>query len=665
MAEFSGICGLGISFTWDGFRILYGLIAAFMWLMAAVFGKRYFAGHGRMGRYRVCTLLTLAAVEGLFFSADFFTAFLFFEMMSLTSYVWVAQEESGEALRAADTYLGIAVIGGLVMLMGMFLLKAAAGTLEFEAVGRAAGVLEEKAGFLGEKAGFSGEMAGVSGPAFLAAGGNGAGGRAVFGAAAACMLVGFGAKAGMFPLHVWLPKAHAVAPAPASALLSGILTKAGVFGILLVTVYLMAGNRLWGGWLLGLGLVTMVLGAVLALFSNQLKRTLACSSMSQIGFILVGISAMTFLGNHGELAVRGTLLHMVNHSLLKLLLFMAAGVVVENTGKLELDEIRGFGRNKPFFLLVFLMGALGISGVPGWNGYVSKTLLHEALIEVRELAAAAGGDVSLWRTAEVLFLLAGGLTAAYMMKLFAVLFLERHPGRQAEFDAMGSSYLDGRQKFSLGLAAVLPPLLGMFPYGIMDRAADAGQGFLRVSEGFAPVKYFSAENLCGAAVSLAAGGAVYVLAVRLWMTVREADGSRRYPDRWPRWMDLETYVYRPVILKALPAVCLTVCRAMDQALDGIILLARSTTHRQTREKYRRLKGDRAAYILGVAVDDAVLALRKILRKKGSRASAIPRLVELEESLLKTGGIIGTSLSFSLMLVCAGLCLTLLYLVFWA
>ena len=145
-----------------------------------------------------------------------------------------------------------------------------------------------------------------------------------------CILIGFGAKAGMFPLHIWLPKAHPVAPAPASALLSGILTKSGIFGVIAVTCWLFEGVASWGNILLVPAVITMVLGAVMAVFSVDLKRTLACSSMSQIGFILTGISMCALLGGHGGIAAYGTVLHVLNHSLIKLTLFVAAGVVYLN-----------------------------------------------------------------------------------------------------------------------------------------------------------------------------------------------------------------------------------------------------------------------------------------------------------------------------------------------
>ena len=251
-----------------------------------------------------------------------------------------------------------------------------------------------------------------------------------------------------------------MAPAPASALLSGILTKTGVFGILAVTVTMFRHDMAWGKVLLVPGAVTMVLGAILAVFSIDLKRTLACSSMSQIGFILTGCAMQCLLGEENGLAVSGTVLHMVNHSMIKLVLFMAAGCIYMNLHKLDLNEIRGYGRNKPFLMLVFAMGAYGICGIPLWNGYVSKTLLHESIVEYIEVLGAQGADALPFQVLEWAFLLAGGLTVAYMAKLFAAIFLEKAPmGR--ERDDREKRYAGTAACFALGGSACLLPLMGL------------------------------------------------------------------------------------------------------------------------------------------------------------------------------------------------------------
>ena len=143
------------------------------------------------------------------------------------------------------------------------------------------------------------------------------------------------------------------------------------------------------------------------------------------------------------------------------------------------------------------------------------------------------------------------------------------------------------------------------------------------------MSYFSLEKLKGAAISLAVGILVYAFVARPWMTEREKDGGRRYPDRWPWWLDLENSIYRPLVLIALPAVCGFVGRVMDHAVDGLILLARKTTHRQTRERYKRRDGDRLGYLAGLACDDAALLFDRLTFRKRERRSAIPRMVEIE------------------------------------
>ena len=335
-----GICGMGLHFRADGFRLIYALVAAFMWLMTTLLSREYCRGHENTNRFYLFLLLTLGATMGVFLSADLFTTFIFFELMSFTSYVWVAQEETAPALRAGQTYLAIAVLGGMVMLMGLFLLYHMFGTLE---------ISELRA-----------HAADADARLLYTAGG--------------CLLVGFGAKAGAFPLHIWLPKAHPVAPAPASALLSGILTKAGIYGVLILSAQLFFGDAAWGALLLGIGALTMFGGALLAVCSVDLKRTLACSSMSQIGFILIGIGMQGLLVEGRELAVHGTLLHMVNHSMIKLVLFMAAGVIFMNTHALDLNAIRGYGRNKPLLKVIFGTGALAIAGDTAvWRIYQQDT----------------------------------------------------------------------------------------------------------------------------------------------------------------------------------------------------------------------------------------------------------------------------------------------------
>lgn len=652
-----GFCMQGLHLKMDGFRVVYGCIAAFMWMMTGIFSREYFAHYRNRNRYYFFYLLTLGATMGVFLSGDFYTTFIFFEIMSLTSYVWVVHDEKPAAMKAGEIYLAIAVIGGLVMLMGLFLLYDAAGTLRMSELHTAvAAVWEEKQLQI-----------------YIAGG---------------CMLFGFGAKAGMFPLHIWLPKAHPVAPAPASALLSGILTKTGVFGVLVVCSEMFRYDPQWGKLVLYLGVITMFGGALLAVFSIDLKRTLACSSMSQIGFILVGAGMMELLGTENALAVRGTVLHMVNHSMIKLVLFMAAGVVYMNLHQLNLNDIRGFGKNKPLLKGIFLMGALSIGGIPGWSGYVSKTLLHESIVEyAAELSAH--GEPSLWIHAiEWVFLFTGGMTIAYMTKLFIAVFVEEHPIWQEKFDEK-KHYMNAESIFALAVPTVLLVILGFFPYLTMNRIADTAQAFLHGEAPAHAVHYFSLGNLKGAVISLAIGALVYFGFIRKFLIGKNDDQEQVYLNVWPGWMDIEDLIYRPVLQKAAITIVAGISRLIDQMyltqmllkvllnvmaffsricdhlVDGMILFFRSTTHRSKTEQHIYLIGSKVSRMFGTILDNFTRVLnRTIFKKRPIERSFVVTFAEWEEVMHKTNRLISASLSFGLMLAAIGLALTLVYLLWW-
>lgn len=534
----ANFCGLGIQFKGDGLRVVLAVLTAFIWFMTTVFSREYFAHYQNRNRYYLFMLLSLGATLGVFLSADFYTTFIFFEMMSFTSYVLVIHEESDTAIRAAQTYLAVAVIGGLVTLMGLFMLYSMTGTLQMDLVAEAVQQTANKKPFY---------------------------------AVGVLVLFGFGAKAGMFPLHIWLPEAHPVAPAPASALLSCILTKTGVYGILVLSCMIFLHDAQWGMLILVLGVITMVLGAVLAVFSVNLKRTLACSSLSQIGFILVATGMQGLLGEHNALAAAGTLLHLVNHSLLKLVLFMAAGVVFMNLHELNLNKIRGFGRKKPLLNGIFLMGVLGITGVPFWNGYISKTLIHESIVEYIELLAHAGQSVAFFRIVEILFIFSGGLTVAYMVKIYMAVFVEKNT-----YDVNHTGpYMNKLTAVVLTVSAALLPILGLFPHTTLDKIADMGRPFMSSGAPAHVVHYFSMVNLKGGIISIIIGIFVYLLFIRKVLMQKDENGNLMYVDCWPKGLSLENKVYRPVLLKILPFVGAFFARVAGSLVDGIVALIRA------------------------------------------------------------------------------------------
>lgn len=647
-----GVCGFGLTFQADGFRAIYGCIAAFMWMMSGVFSPEYFSHHGEnRGRYSLFNLLTLGATLGVFYSADLYTTFIFFEMMSITSFVLVAHEETPGAMKAAYTYLAVAVIGGMTTLMGLFLLYRQLGTLAFDAMQTAR-----------------------------------AAGNVNLTAASWLVVVGFAAKAGLYPLHIWLPKAHPVAPAPASALLSGILTKSGIFGLIVVCSRLMAGDAAFGNLLMILACVTMFLGALLALFSVDLKRTLACSSMSQIGFITVGLSTMVLLGENGTLSAYGTVMHMANHSLIKLVLFMAAGVVYMNTHSLDLNEIRGYGRKKVVLHICFLLGALSIACIPPIGaGYNSKSLLHEGLLELIAHQQAHGGMWMPYKAAEILFLISGGLTVAYMVKLYICIFWQKNPTRQAEYDAAGRSMNPVSAIALIGSAIVLP-FLGAMPATFLSPLGEHSAAFFGQQAVTHSIEYFSLENLSGAAISIGIGAAVYLLIVRPLLMRRDADGSRVYVDRWPARLDLEDGLYRPVLngvlaflgkvlgfvahipdspfmLTFIPHAVTAIVRGVAELPELLALFLRRTVFAVTHAHLKPPVGNRFTYTLGTAMNAVARALNRILRREHPFRTDFEYVLDASWSeLRKTTSGFAVSVSFGLLLACIGLYLTFIYLV---
>lgn len=666
MYSIPAICGMGLNFTIDGFRIVYCLIAAFMWALTGLFSVEYFSHYKNKARYHIFSVITFIATEGVFLSADFYTLFIFFEIMSLASYTWVAYDEKKDSLNAADTYMAVAVLGGLVMLMGLFLMYSVTGTLNFNEL--------EYAYF--ENVVASGQIANE--PKMWAAG--------------ICMLFGFFAKAGAFPLHIWLPKAHPVAPAPASALLSGILTKAGIFGVLILSCRVFLENGIWGTLILIIGVITMLHGAVLALFSVDLKRTLACSSVSQIGFILVGIGMSVLLGEENAMAIRGALMHMANHSLIKLCLFMAAGAVFMNVHKLNLNDIRGFGRKKPLLTYIFLMGALGIGGMPLFNGYISKTLIHESIVEYTEFIERAKIttllSVPAMKTIEWVFLFSGGLTVAYMTKLFVCIFVEKNENDsiQEKFDSLNGKYMSKVSAFALTLAATVLPVFGLFPDMTLAKFGEMSKDFLHSSE-LHTVAWFSLGNIKGAAISILIGAVVYIVIVRGFLMSKTSVNEygieniedvitgklaaeseklkyKAYINRWNRLLDLENAVYRPVLLKFLPFVFGVICRFLDSLVDWSVVFLRKTIYKDSKLPQELEEGNIVTHIIG-SIRNMLQDLRNLTvgRKKGMglkfedyEHKTVMTYERIDESIK----IITRSMSFGLIIFCIGLLLTVAY-----
>ena len=558
-----GVCGLGLSFSVTGLQTWLCILAAFLWLISTLYARDYLSHDHNPSRFYLFLMLTEGAILGVFLSADLFTTLVCFETMSFVSWPMVLHEETDEALSAGNSYLAYAVIGGMVSLMGLFLLWTMLGTLRYDELTAAA--------------------AAYTGPReqlFLAGG---------------LSLVTFAAKAAMFPLYTWLPTAHPVAPAPASALLSGIITKSGIFGIFGLTAKLFYGSFLWGRMILLLGIATAVVGGFQALCNTGLKKTIAYSSMSQIGFILVGIGCMCLLGEENRMGAWGSILYLTNHGLVKSILMLLAGVVVHHVGAQEYDTVAGFGRGKPALAFSFAFAALGLMGFPGWNGYISKTLVHEALVEYMEELELLNQPIGLYKAVEWLFLIAGGMTAAYMVKLFVLLFVEKNRDRevQARYDSLNGHYASSLWVAVLCGSSLLAFVLGVLPHLTQDRFAALAQDYF-CEEGTLSVHYFALGNLKGALISLSIGAFLY------WFFVREVVLTNKgYRNPWPADWDLEKAVYVPLLTRLLPflgAVCARFAASLFEwavALCNKVLFFRYDKHVHPEEDnyFARYKSD--------------------------------------------------------------------------
>ncbi len=518
--------GFGISFATTELGAIFAIVASVLWLVSAVATNEYFDHHTEhLTRYYSSLIVTFAGTMGVFYAGDLFTLFVFFEIMSFTSYLWVAHSGTQSTTSAANSYLAYGLFGGLSLLFGIFILYHLTGDLTLSTLTDLTTAHQDN-------------------PMLLIA--------------IVLIFIGFGAKAGVFTLHDWLPVAHTAAPAPASGLLSGLLTKTGVYGIILITLKIMSFSTQWINFLLIISMFNMVIGGIFAFFSNNLKRTLAYSSVSQIGFILWGVSLTVMLGDHNTYAAYGTLYHMINHSLIKILLFSCAGIIYQNTHTLDLNQLKGYGKNKPWLMVAFAVGALSLMGVPLFSGYASKTLLHEAMVEMVHLT-----HQGIYTAFEWVFLISGGITFAYMLKLFICLFIENPPNQISS--CTKSHYVSFKTMVMLSSIAAIIIIFGVVPNQTFDVIGEFASHFLGTHS--KDIHYFIWINLKGSLISAAIGTGLYLLVAR--KTV--ASPTKGYRDYGSGNISLETLIYKP-LFKGLSFSFAVIFRTVDISVDVIIVI---------------------------------------------------------------------------------------------
>ncbi len=326
--------------------------------------------------------------------------------MSLASFFLVMHDDEKESVRRAGWVYLVAMHLGTTFLLALFLLLGKnAGSLDFDQ--------------------FS-TVAAPSGVFFILA------------------VIGFGTKAGFVPMHVWLPEAHPAAPSHVSAVMSGVMIKTGIYGLLRVLTLLGEPPEWWGWTLVGIGAVSGILGVLYALAQHDLKRLLAYHSVENIGIIALGLG-VGILGiayNNPTMAVlgfTGGLLHVINHAIFKSLLFLGAGAVLHATGTGEIDRLGGLFKRMPVTGTTFLIGAAAISGLPPLNGFVSEFLIFfGAITGLAESSGLASVGPFLGIAVVGALALIGGLATACFTKAFGIVFLgEPHSNEAAEAHEAG------------------------------------------------------------------------------------------------------------------------------------------------------------------------------------------------------------------------------------
>ena len=354
---------------------------------------------------------------------------IFWEIMALSAYFALATDDLEQEVRDASLIYLVATHAGTLTLFACFSLLGTAGSFAFPAVAALDGARPV--------------------------------GTAVF----ATALLGFGLKAGVMPLHVWLPGAHASAPSHVSALMSGVLIKMGIYGMVRIFSFFGMVPAWWGMVLIVAGIASAILGVAFAVGQHDLKRLLAYHSIENIGIIVMGLG-VALIGRAAGLPVLvvlglgGALLHVLNHALFKSLLFLGAGAVIHGAGTREIDRLGGIGRRMPWTATLFLTGSAAICGLPPLNGFVSELFVYLGFFS--GLVQGDGATVPLLGLAAPALAMVGGMAVLCFVKVFGTVFL----GLPRSAEAAGCHEPGWAMRGPMVLLALLCALIGLLPVAL-------------------------------------------------------------------------------------------------------------------------------------------------------------------------------------------------------
>ncbi len=371
-----------LSFHTDEVARLFSYLIGGIWILVLVYAFSYMNHSCEQKKFFAAYLFSLGGLLGVTYAGDLISLYLFFEWMTLGGYLLITHERSHIAMLAGRKYLYYSLFGASLGLIGIIYLSNGIGDLSFVP----GGIKELE----------------VMNPQIIVG-------------ITAFVVVGFGCKAGIFPLQSWLAAAHPVAPAPASAILSGLITKGGIIAILRWLYYVVGPDLIRGTWvqefLLALSLITIFLGSMLALREKQIKRRLAYSSVSQLSYVIFGLLLLS------EVGVIGAMLQVVFHALAKNLLFLAAGAIIFQTHKFHVEDYIGMGGQMPKTFALFTIGGLSLVGIPLTGGFVSKWYLANGSMEYSNIT---------WGILAVgVIMISAVLTAGYLLMVSSKAYIVR------------------------------------------------------------------------------------------------------------------------------------------------------------------------------------------------------------------------------------------------
>lgn len=408
----------------DDLGAVFSTLVVFVWILITLYTFSYMKGDKKGARFLGCHLMTLGMLMGITSAGNLVTMYLFYEGMTLATIGYVIHAQTKEAIAAGYKYVFYSIAGAFLGLIGFFYIYQLTPSIAFTPGGN-----------------FTHAVV--------------AGHEMTLQLAILGMIIGFSSKAGMFPLHGWLSTAHPVAPAPASAILSGINTKMGVIAILRVVYYIAGADFLWKSFVqyivIGLTLLTVFMGSMLAFKEKIMKRRLAYSTVSQVSYILFGIMLLQPAG------FVGAMLHVIYHSVIKNNLFLCAGAVIHETGTTRVEGYRGIGKRMPVTMVCFTLASLALVGIPPFSGFVSKwKLCMGALYSEIRWAKIAG---------PVVLLVSALLTAGYLLTVSVHAFYDKPEKNERVKE-------DWKMVIPMVILAALALLLGIFNEPLIHALED-------------------------------------------------------------------------------------------------------------------------------------------------------------------------------------------------